>query len=72
MQPELIRTCMTKINLHSTLKKPFADWTDEEKIFFLQDLLDHHHRPLPGYSETMLDTVIYTPADSFAFKVKNE
>jgi hypothetical protein len=52
---------MSKINLQLTLKKPFSEWTDEEKIFFLHDLLDHHHRPLPGYSETMLDKVIYSP-----------
>jgi hypothetical protein len=52
---------MSKINLQLTLKKPFSEWTDEEKIFFLIDLLDHHHRPLPGYSETMLDKVIYSP-----------
>jgi|WetSurMetagenome_2_1015567.scaffolds.fasta_scaffold40637_2 hypothetical protein len=63
---------MTKINLQYTLKKPFSNWTDEEKMFFLYDLLDHHHRPLPGYSETMLDNVIYTPADSFAFRVSKE
>jgi len=52
---------MTKINLQQLLKKPFVKWTDEEKIFFLYDLLDHHKRPLPGYSETMLDNVIYSP-----------
>jgi hypothetical protein len=63
---------MAGINLHHTLKKPFSDWTDEEKLFFLHDLLDHHHRPLPGYSETMLDSVIYTPADSYAFRVSKE
>jgi hypothetical protein len=55
---------MTKINLQRTLKKPFSDRADEEKIFFLHDLLDHHFRPLPGYAETMLDSVIYSPSDS--------
>jgi hypothetical protein len=52
---------MTKISLQQLLEKPFIRWTDEEKIFFLFDLLDHHKRPLPGYSETMLDSVIYAP-----------
>jgi hypothetical protein len=60
---------MTKINLQRTLKKPFTGWTDEEKIIFLHDLLDHHRRPLPGYSETMLDSVIYSPDDRFALRL---
>ena len=63
---------MKKINLQRTLKKPFSEWTDGEKIFFLHDLLDHHHRPLPGYSETMLDSVIYSPNDSFAMQFMKE
>jgi len=52
---------MTKINLQQLLKKGFIRWTDEERLFFLYDLLDHHKKPIPGYSETMLDSVIYAP-----------
>lgn len=52
---------MTKINAEKLVKKPFSVWTEEEKIFFLHDLLDHHNRPIPGYVETMLDKVIYSP-----------
>jgi hypothetical protein len=63
---------MIRFNLQQTLKKPFSEWTDEEKIFFLHDLLDHHKRPLPGYSETMLDKVIYSPDDSFALRLGKE
>lgn len=44
---------MSKINLKKTLKKPFSEWTDEEKIIFLHDLLDHHKRPLPGCIEPL-------------------
>jgi hypothetical protein len=63
---------MPKINLKKTLKKPFSEWTDEEKIIFLHDLLDHHKRPLPGYIETMLDSVIYSPDDRFALRLNKE
>jgi len=54
----------SKINLQLTLKKPFSEWTDEEKKNFLHDLLEHHNRPLPGYIETMLDKVIYSPDEN--------
>jgi hypothetical protein len=63
---------MTKINLKLTLKKPFPEWTDEEKIIFLHDLLAHHKRPLPGYSETMLDSVIYSHDNSYELLLSKE
>lgn len=63
---------MTKINLQQTLRKPFSEWTDDEKIIFLHDLLDHHKRPLPGYSETMLDKIIFSPDDRLAYRMSKE
>jgi hypothetical protein len=63
---------MAIISLQHILKKTFSEWTDEEKIFFLHDLLDHHKRPLPGYSETTLDNVIYSPDDRLAYRLSKE
>jgi hypothetical protein len=63
---------MSNINLQRIFKKPFSEWTDEEKIFFLHDLLNNHKRPLPGYSETMLDNVIYSPDDRSAYRLSKK
>ena len=41
---------------------PFKKWTDDEKVFFLHELLDHYNR-VPALALEMLAAIKYEPED---------
>jgi len=63
---------MTKINAEKLVKTPFSLWTDKENFFFCMTYETLTHRPLPGYVETMLEKVIYSPDELKLHQVSEE
>jgi hypothetical protein len=59
------------IDMDKTLKKKFSEWTIDEKIVFLHEVLDHYGT-LPRIASNMLSKVKYFPEDRHEYWSKME
>jgi len=58
-----MKKCKTVVKDPRDGKTPFKKWTNDQKIFFLHELLDHFNRGEPGASMAlnMLAKIKYDP-----------
>ena len=64
-----MRKCKKVVKLPRWEQKPFKKWTDDQKIYFLHELLDHFNRVPPvgaKLATEMLSYVLYEPADRYS------